>query len=374
MFAFDLRWLLFALLLIFVTAIFLTIWFSHRRRRREVLVDLKGVEAVLEHTPSGWLVLDGPRTYGYANPYARRLLDLPTPSGALPEADWVPRLEEDRTTAREASVTPGCHRRVTLPSGNVACWWVMPWKDLDAVFLLDVTTQQRAEQAAAYLLSGLSHELRTPIGTILTHLEIASLPDISPETKQQSLRLLKAETQRMSRLVNQMLELGRLETSAGIEQQLLDPVALAEQALAQVTPHAAGQGVDLSLESGAGVPPVVGDPDRLMQVFLNLLDNAVKYARPGDQAVISLEKGEDGVECAICDTGPGIPARHLPHITQRFYRAAPQRIEGSGLGLALVQEILRRHGSRLKIDSQAEGAETGTCVRFVLPTLPDEEA
>jgi signal transduction histidine kinase len=110
-----------------------------------------------------------------------------------------------------------------------------------------------------------------------------------------------------------------------------------------------------------------------MQVFLNLLDNVAKHCRPGDRAVVSLERAEEGVACAVRDTGPGIPAEHLPHISRRFYRAAPQAVEGSGLGLALVEEILHRHGSRLEIESRTEGDETGTCVRFVLPVLPEEE-
>ncbi len=120
------------------------------------------------------------------------------------------------------------------------------------------------------------------------------------------------------------------------------------------------------------LPLIVGDPDRLMQVLINLLDNVVKYCRPGDQAVVSLQSSAEGVEFAVRDTGPGIPARHLPHLTRRFYRAAPQEIEGSGLGLALVEEIIRRHGGRLEITSCTEGDETGMCVRFILPALPEE--
>lgn len=369
----DLRWLLFGLLLIVVAAVFLTVWLDRRQRRRAAFLDLEGVAAVLERAPCGWLVLDGPRTYCYANPYARRVLGLASSSGALPEMAWVSLLEEDRIAARQEMVAPGCYHNVPLPSGGVVCWWITPWDNLDVVFLLDITARQRAEQAAAYLLSGLSHELRTPIATILTHLEILLLPDVSTEIKQQSLRLLKAETQRMARLVNQMLELGRLETSVEIEHQPLDPLTLVEQAIAQAAPQAKERGIALSLQTGASLPLVVGDADRLMQVFLNLLDNAVKYSRPGDRVMVSLQRNEEGVACAIRDTGPGIPARHLPHVTRRFYRAAPQEVEGSGLGLALVEEILRRHGSRLEIESCAEGEETGTCVRFVLPALPEEE-
>ncbi len=111
----------------------------------------------------------------------------------------------------------------------------------------------------------------------------------------------------------------------------------------------------------------MGAADRLHQVFLNLLENALLYCRPGDRVTISLRRTPKGVECVVCDTGPGIPAEHLPHITRPFYRAAPQAVPGSGLGLAIVEEVLRRHGSRLEIESRTEGPERGTQVRFVLP-------
>jgi len=370
----DLRWLLFGLLLMMLAVAGLAVWLDRRRRKREVpFLGLKGIEAVLERAPFGWLILDGPDTYRYANPYARRLLGLTSSFGSLPEEDWAFLIDDDRALARGEATLIGRYRSVELPSGRIARWWIAPCGDRDLVFLLDVTAQQRAEQAAGYLLSALSHELRTPLGTILTHLEILLLPDISEETGRQSLRLLKAETRRMARLVHNMLELGRLETSAEIERLPVDLLALVEQAIAHLAPQAEEREIALSLQADTPLPLVVGQADRLAQVFLNLLDNAVRYSRPGDRVVVSLRRGEQGVECVVRDTGPGIPAEHLPHITRRFYRAAPQEVEGSGLGLALVEEILRRHGSRLEIESRAEGEETGTCVRFVLPLLPEEE-
>lgn len=368
---FDLRWLITGMLLVITAAVSLAVWLA--RRHKNVLFDSRGAGPVLERAPFGWLMLDGPRSYRYANPYARWLLGLGVPSGSLPQADWVSLLQEDRTAARDTEAAIGRYRSVPLSSGKVAHWWTTPWRDWDVAFLLDVSTQKQAEEASRYLLNGLSHELRTPLAGILTHLEILLLPDISDDIRQQSLRLLKADAQRMARLVRLMLELGRLETSAEIERRPLDLLALAEQAIAQVAPQAEERNIAFSLQAETPIPLVVGDGDRLMQVFLNLLDNVIKHCQPGDRAVISLRPSGQGVECVVQDTGPGIPAVHLPHITRRFYRAAPQKVEGSGLGLALVKEILRRHGSELKIESQAEGDETGTCARFVLPVLPERE-
>jgi two-component system phosphate regulon sensor histidine kinase PhoR len=374
MFFIDFRLLASGLLiLVAVTAVATVALERWRRRHQAALHGLQEVRQVLEQAPVGLLALGDSRTYRYANPHAVRLLGLPAPAGPFPDAEWVSLLEADREATRAAGEAAGRYRTVSLHSGETVGWWVALSDDGHVVFVQDVTAQQRAEQAAGYLLSALSHELRTPIATILTHLEILQLPDISTETGQQSLRLLKTETQRMSRLVHRMLELGRLETSAEID---LGPIALlgvVEQAVAQMAPKAEERQIALSLQTDTPLPLVLGNADYLLQVFLNLLDNGCKYSRPGDRVEVSLRRQREGVACAVCDTGPGIPAEHLPHVTRRFYRVDRRGTEGSGLGLTLVKEILRRHRSHLAIESRAEGKETGTCVRFVLPTSEEAE-
>lgn len=389
MLVFDLRWLLFGLLTTLIVAGLLAAWWERRRRsRRGVLMfDIEKVGATLEQAPIGLLVLDGFDAFRYANAQARQLLDLAGPAGPLPEEAWVSGLKEDREATRQEEVARSRYRSVLLAPDRAIRWWITPWDDLspgflapgqaergrDLVILADATAQQRAERAADHLLGDLSHELRTPLATILTHLEILLLPDISTEIGQQSLHLLKAEARRMARLVNDMLELGRLETSAEIERRPVDLLGVVKQVIAQITPQAQEQGMSIVLEADDPLLLVVGDEHRLRRVFLNLLDNAVKHCRPGDRIVVSLRQEPGGLTCAVCDNGPGITAKHLPHVTRRFYRGTPQGEGGSGLGLSLVAEILHRHGSRLEIDSRTEGDETGTHVRFVLPVLPDEE-
>lgn len=363
----DLRRLIFGFLLLLIVVVAVAIWLD-RRLRRGSFLSVREMLPVLERAPFGWLVLDKELNYLYANPHARHLLGLTSPAGPLPDEEWVYLLDDDQAMARRGD-TAGRYRTVFLPSKQIVHWWVVPRDDWAVVFLLDVTAQQRAEQAARSLISDLSHELRTPIATILTHLEVLSLPNISAELSQQSLRILKEESRRMARLVNDMLEFGRLETSTKMESRPVDLLALVEEAMAQVIPQAEERQMVLSLEADTPLPLVVGDLDRLRQVFLNLLDNAVKFSRPGDRVVVSLRRGKQGIECAVCDSGPGIPAEHLPHVTRRFYRVEPEKTEGSGLGLALVEEILRRHQSHLEIESRTEGEETGTCASFVLPLM-----
>jgi signal transduction histidine kinase len=376
MLLFDLRWLLFIFLLILVGAVLLALWLERRlcQGQRGLSIVPVEVQALLKHAPFGLLLLEDAETYRYANPYARHLLELDAPVGRLPEAEWVYFLNEDRRAARQELAATGRYRSVPFPSERFVRWWVTVWNERDLVVLWDATAQQRAEQAARFLVSDLSHELRTPLATILTHLEVIRLPDIPEETRRQSVCLLQGEAQRMVRMAHNLLELSRLETSEEIERRPVNLLALAEEVIAQIGPQAGEQEISISVEADAPLPLTVGDPDRLRQVFLNLLDNVVKFCRPGDRAVVSLRRVPEGIACAVCDTGPGIPARHLPHVTRRFYRGVSEGVaSGSGLGLALVEEILRRHQSRLEIESKAEGEETGTCVRFVLPASPESE-
>jgi signal transduction histidine kinase len=113
----------------------------------------------------------------------------------------------------------------------------------------------------------------------------------------------------------------------------------------------------------------LGNPDKLKQLFINLLDNALKYCQPGDSITVSLTAVHETVQCQVADTGAGIPAEHLPRLTEQFYRGR-RDVPGSGLGLAIVAEIVRQHNGRLSITSHTEGAEKGTAVVFTLPILP----
>ncbi len=363
----DLKAVIFGIGLALAAAAGLTWWIARCSSRTATPGD-GSLLAVLDAAPFGWLVLEG-SLCNYANVYAQRLLHLPGARGELPDADWTALLAEDRAAAHQEPQT-GRYRTVTFASEKTARWWVTsgdgsPARDF--VFMLDVTAQQHTEQAGRALLNDLAHELRTPIAAILTHLEILGLSDVGADVHRQSLALSQDEAQRMARLLNDMLELGRLETSPELARRPLDLVALVEEVVLQSTPRAVERQMPLTLEAASPLPLVNGNADRLRQVFLNLLDNAFKYARPGDRVTMALQRAPAGVACAVCDTGPGIPPEHLPYVTRRFYRAAPKSIAGSGLGLALVAEILRRHDSALTLESPVADGH-GLCARFTLPT------
>ncbi|MBN1583001.1 MAG: PAS domain-containing protein [Anaerolineae bacterium] len=378
----DLRWALFGILVLGFAITGLVVWLAHRPHHSQdgALPFAENVHTIFERAPFGLVLLDDPGRHRYANPYAQRLLGLSASPGTLPLDNWTETLAQDCAAAQDESMTAGRYRGIALGEKRYVRWWVTAWHEAEgdnhpafAMFVLDATAQQHAEQMARDLFSDLAHELRTPIATILTHLQVLRLPDLVDDMREQSLNLVQVEARRMSRMSNALLELGRLQVSGNIERRPVDLLPLVQEIVTQMMPLAREKNVALELESDAPLELVIGDAERLKQVFLNLLDNALKYVRSRDRVVVTLRQRQQDVLCAVSDNAPGIPARHLPHVTKRFYRGVPEGSGGSGLGLALVKEILEHHQSNLEIESKAEGDETGTCVRFSLPILPGDE-
>jgi signal transduction histidine kinase len=371
--AFDLKLVLIGLLAIIGLIGGVAWWLA--RRTRPALLPL--LEPVLANAPVGVLWLDSQGQLRQANAQARALLGLSGAAAVLPLTEWAARLAEDTVAVVHAGPGGGRARTVDLNAQQTWRWWITPWQDGALALIADISAEQQAAQATQLLLSDLAHELRTPLATLSAHLEVLRLPSVAPEIHDQSLRFLRDETQRLVRLVNNTLDLGRLESSPQPDLRAVDLFPLVEEVVQQLHGEAQSRGLDVGIEAATNLPPVLGQADRLRQVFLNLVDNAVKYGRAGDRVTIGLHCLPDGVACSVCDTGPGIAPEHLPYVTRRFYRAVPSGMPGSGLGLALVAEILRQHGATLEICSRtaatvAPGESTGTCMRFVLATLSQE--
>jgi two-component system, OmpR family, heavy metal sensor histidine kinase CusS len=212
-----------------------------------------------------------------------------------------------------------------------------------------------------------AHELGTPLAAMRTEAEVALRSPRSPERDSRVFENLLEEMERLSRLVSQLLFLCRED--AGLGAREFQPIRL-DQVLSEVGEHmqvaAQEKGVELALD--ARVPCLVrGDEDRLRQLFFNLLDNAIKYTPPGGTVSVRGESGDGQARVTVADTGIGIPADHLPHVFERFYRVDPARspeIEGNGLGLSICRSIAEAHSGRLGIDSTVE---RGTRVTLVLP-------
>jgi two-component system, OmpR family, sensor kinase len=202
-----------------------------------------------------------------------------------------------------------------------------------------------------------SHELRTPLTSLegLSEMLMMGADRGDTHVVQRTLRSMHGELRRMSRLVNDLLTLSRLDSTATVSPVRVDAGKLLAEVAAQMEPVAVAQQVRLVV-NGNGPAIVNGEPDKLRQVVLNLVDNAVRYTPSGGE--VRLASGSDPaageVRIEVQDTGPGIPLADLPHIFDRFYRGDPSRTRAtgnSGLGLAIARAIVRAHGGAIRVES-----------------------
>lgn len=225
--------------------------------------------------------------------------------------------------------------------------------------LVDLTEARRVERMRADFVANASHELRTPLASLLGFIEtLQGAARDDPKSRERFLEIMREQAQRMSRLIDDLLSLSRIEQNLHVRpQDPVDLVAVVGHVADTLGPLAREHRVDFVMDA----PPravAVGDRDELVRVVENLFENAIKYGAPQrdvDQQVevcITIEGAY--VKLAVSDHGPGIAPEHLPRLTERFYRidAGQSRAKGgTGLGLAIVKHIVARHRGRLLIES-----------------------
>ncbi|MBN1640979.1 MAG: HAMP domain-containing protein [Anaerolineae bacterium] len=240
----------------------------------------------------------------------------------------------------------------------------------------DMTARLRAaRQMQTDFVANVSHELRTPLTSIKGLVE--TLRDGAVDDRRvrdRFLETIEGETNRLIAMVNDLLFLSRVDSDVlRVQREPVDVGDLAQAAAEQVALLAEARTLDLRVEVQPGTPAAWGDVDRITQVVLNLLDNAVKFSAPGGTIrvqVDAVQADAPWVRVRVRDRGIGIPAKDLPRIGERFYRADRARSRaqgGSGLGLAIARALVEAQGGRLAIES-AEGE--GTTVTFTLPAAP----
>jgi len=231
------------------------------------------------------------------------------------------------------------------------------------VTLRDVSQQEDAEQQRRDFVANVSHELRSPLTALTGFIETLKGPARNdPAAQEQFLDIMEREAHRMSRLVGDLLSLSRVESAERVRPR--DQVSLSDviqATLAALRPKTEKHGVQVTVSGDGAMSPVPGDRDQLMQVFHNLIENAVKYGGAGGRVDIICEQLDSmpGLigpvqRVTVRDFGDGINPIHLPRLTERFYRVDGHRsraLGGTGLGLAIVKHIINRHRGRFVIQS-----------------------
>ncbi|MBO7519828.1 MAG: HAMP domain-containing histidine kinase [Clostridia bacterium] len=224
---------------------------------------------------------------------------------------------------------------------------------------------QNAEEIKNDFISSVSHELRTPLTAIRGWGETAKMSlGTDEELVSRGLEVVLSEADRLSGLVEELLDFSRMQSGRlTVNTQPVDVSMLLRSTYDMYTELAAKQGIEISYTPPMQNSIVMGDPDRLKQVFINVIDNAVKYTEKGGLVLIVQTREEACVQIVVKDTGVGIPAGDVEHVKEKFFKSN-KTVRGSGIGLAVADEIIKQHQGLLLVES-TEGV--GTTVTIVLP-------
>jgi len=259
------------------------------------------------------------------------------------------------------------------PTSGAAAAWVLVFHD--------ITQLKSYETVRADFIANLTHEIRTPLSALCGYAEtlVAGVDD--RDTQRRFLGIIERQARRLARLIDDLITLSDLER--GLSPLRLEPLEVrpvADEAVELMRERAARQGVTLETRYADDVVRVEGDRDRLNQVMINLLDNAIKYTPRDGRVTVEVraariadpsgKEPRDGIELAVADSGEGIPAADIPRLTERFYRvdrARSRELGGTGLGLAIVKHIVQLHHGQLRVESRLR---EGTTVTVWLPAAP----
>jgi two-component system phosphate regulon sensor histidine kinase PhoR len=326
--------------------------------------------AILESMVEGVTAIDPSGQSVFCNVAFRRLFQY-ADDAPLPALRDVFRSVEAREVADQILAGQAVEGREIALEGRTVLVTARPLPQGGAVVCLhDVSDLRRLETIRRDFVANVSHELKTPLTSITgyTHTLLTDHPD--PEVATRFLTVIAANAERMHHLVDDLLDLARLESGTwtpAIEE--LDPRSVGEAAWAPLAARAAEAGVRFSI-TVAGGTRVWADQDGLQQILGNLFDNGLRHTPSGGSIELDVRPAERGTVLTVRDTGTGIPAEHLPRVFERFYRVDPARSRergGTGLGLSIVKHLVEGHGGRITVSS---AVGRGTTVRITLPVPP----
>jgi two-component system, OmpR family, phosphate regulon sensor histidine kinase PhoR len=340
--------------------------------------------SIVDSLPDPALVLDAGGAIMATNLAAVDLFSSAQVGRHISQITRAPELLTSVETALETRTTQSCRLDFKVPVERSLVGTVAPLRLADAsdqspqlvIVLRDLTEQDRLIRMRADFVANASHELRTPLASLKGFVE--TLQDAAkddPAAREKFLKIMHQQAERMARLIDDLLSLSRIEMQAHVmPRDKVDLNAIVAHVVQTLAPIAQEKSVAIDLVPAASPIFVTGDRDELIQVFQNLIENAIKYGRQGGRVSVRSTRapsaaGPDRITVAIADDGPGIAPEHLPRLTERFYRvnaAHSRAVGGTGLGLAIVKHVLNRHRADLQLDSVVG---QGSTFRVTLPAM-----
>jgi len=229
----------------------------------------------------------------------------------------------------------------------------------------------RSEATQTEFISSVSHELRTPLTAITGWSETLTYDENIRGDSRRGIEIISKEANRLTKMVEELLEFTRIQDGRfTLNLTQMDVAAELEDSIFTYGELLRREGLELVYQPAAEeLPPILGDPERLKQVFLNILDNAAKYGREGKKILVSMERDGGLIHIRIRDFGPGIPESELPHVKEKFYKGSSKE-RGSGIGLSVCDEIVSRLGGTLTVTNAGDG-RGGVVVQVSLPVMDD---
>lgn len=324
----------------------------------------EGSEALIDAMTEGVLACDARGRVIRSNPAARRLLGYP-PGPALPDLPALFHVKAARELVDASLRGETLVNRELVLEETVVLLNARPLPEGGTVIVLhDISAIRRLEVVRRDFVANVSHELKTPLTSIAGYAETL-LGGTDDATRQQFLDTIHKNAQRMHALVDDLLDLARLESGRyALSSEVIDLEHAMQDAWTPYTRAAADAGIAFSRDILPEAEWLAADPGALRQILGNLFSNAIRHTPPGGSIVCRSAPEDEGVAVAVVDTGAGIPGAHLPRVFERFYRVDPSRSRaagGTGLGLSIVKHLTEAHGGRVRVESAVGRGTTITC-------------
>ncbi|MEP6937007.1 MAG: ATP-binding protein [Chthoniobacterales bacterium] len=359
--------------------------FADRQRELERSANegTHSVQNILGALPDGIALVDQQRRIQLINPQFSQLFGLPEETRGASFLEAVRDAAIDSSVA--AALQTGELRSETMgyargvQSRRELEVTAVPFRGGNAsaqgavVLFRDITQMRQVDQIRRDFVANVSHELRTPLSIFRGYLEtLLEEPNQSPEELLRILEVMDRHAERLTLLVEDILSLTKLESPAARLEltEIYLPDFLGD-ILRDWERRFSAKLLQASLDSAADLPVIAADEDRLHEVIDNLLDNAVKYSQPEGRVWLKAQRDGENIRVSVTDEGIGIPARDLPRVFERFYRAdkarSPESVRGTGLGLSIVKHIAQLHGGSVEAASELG---RGTTISILLPLGP----
>ena len=327
------------------------------------------LDAIVSHLEEGMLLLDRDCRVITANQAALRLMDVRNRNVAGLSLLSLNRNMELQEAVNQALAGVNVTKKTTIHGRTIQVHAAAVGKEQElsgvAVVLFDITQAEQAEQRRREFTANVSHELKTPLQSISGYSELIQCGLAKPEDVQPFAKRIYDETQRLIRLVEDIINLSRLDEGGGYEPRQMDLYDTAREVVRDLQTVAADKQVQLTLEGTAA--EITGVPELARGIVYNLCDNAIKYNRPGGSVSVTVSGENEGVLLTVKDTGIGIPEEEQDRIFDRFYRVDKSRskeVGGTGLGLSIVKHAALVMGAQIQLESRLG---QGTTIQVSFP-------